>query len=64
MFDHGTQHKCEHYQDATERSRNSFTFSTADQLVSWAQQRNFMIRGTQLTSLAIVMARAMNFLTP
>ncbi|KAF9036211.1 beta-1,4-endoxylanase [Panaeolus papilionaceus] len=31
--------------DATERSRNSFTFSTADQLVSWAQQRNFMIRG-------------------
>ncbi|PPQ66218.1 hypothetical protein CVT24_000330 [Panaeolus cyanescens] len=36
---------CYYYQDATERSRNVFTFSTADQLVSWAQQRNFMIRG-------------------
>ncbi|KAF9036210.1 beta-1,4-endoxylanase [Panaeolus papilionaceus] len=31
--------------DATERSRNSFSFGTADQLVAWAQQRNLFIRG-------------------
>ncbi|KAF9036209.1 glycoside hydrolase superfamily [Panaeolus papilionaceus] len=31
--------------DATERSRNVFTFGTSDQLVAWAQQRNMIIRG-------------------